>query len=255
MKMRNIEIICVLIRTILSPIKYAKFIHQYNIFKQESKKKNRFSLNWWRQYPFLFEATEETSFDHHYVYHPAWAARVIQKINPDCHVDISSTLQFCSMISAFLPVKFYDYRPANLSLSNLTSNHADLTELPFDDNSIQSLSCMHTIEHIGLGRYGDKIDPDGDLKAINELKRVLSNNGDLLFVVPIGTEAKILFNAQRIYSYEQISTYFSEFELVEFSLITDNPEIGDFIRNADPNLTKKCTNGCGCFWFKKIPAA
>ena len=52
---------------------------------------------------------------------------------------------------------------------------------------------MHVIEHIGLGRYGDEMDPDGDLKAIDELKRVLSRKGDLLFVVPVG-KPKIMYN-------------------------------------------------------------
>ena len=56
------------------------------------------------------------------------------------------------MVSAFIPVEFYDYRPAELSLSGLEFKHADLTHLPFADNSVESLSCMHVIEHIGLGR-------------------------------------------------------------------------------------------------------
>ncbi|NDC42314.1 MAG: DUF268 domain-containing protein, partial [Chitinophagia bacterium] len=56
--------------------------------------------------------------------------------------------------------------------------------LPFESDSIPSLSCMHTIEHVGLGRYGDQLDPQGDLKAIAELKRVVQPGGDLLFVTP-----------------------------------------------------------------------
>ena len=106
---------------------------------------------------------------------------------------------------------------------------------------------MHTIEHIGLGRYGDEIDPQGDIKAINELKRVLAQNGDLLFVTPVG-KPKIEFNAHRIYSYEQIKEYFSPLTIKEFSLI---PDSGGIIINADPALVKEQNYGCGCFWFKK----
>jgi len=113
-----------------------------------------------------------------------------------------------------------------LDLDNLISKQANLTSLPFENNSIESLSCMHTVEHIGLGRYGDKLDPNGDLKAIKELKRVLSVNGNLLFVVPIG-KPKIMFNAHRIYSYNQIINYFNELKLKEFSLVTDS---GKFIQ-------------------------
>ena len=98
---------------------------------------------------------------------------------------------------------------------------ADITKLNFEDNSINSLSCMHVVEHIGLGRYGDEIDPNGDIKAINELKRVTAKNGDLLFVVPVG-KPRVQFNAHRIYSYEMIIEYFNGFELIDYCLIPDN---------------------------------
>ena len=200
---------------------------------------------------YYFDATGDTPFDRHYIYHPAWAARILSKTKPEVHIDISSSLHFCSIVSAFIPVKFYDYRPAEIHLSNLTSDHADITSLPFEDNSVPSLSCMHTVEHIGLGRYGDPLDYDGDLKAIAELKRVLIYGGNLLFVVPVGIRAKIMFNAHRIYTYDQILSYFNDFELVNFSLITDNPKFEDFIEHADPKLTEQCDYGCGCFWFRK----
>ena len=106
---------------------------------------------------------------------------------------------------------------------------------------------MHTVEHIGLGRYGDELDPKGDLTAIAELKRVLASGGDLLFVTPVG-RPKIEFNGQRIYSYEMIVEYFAPFVLKEFSLI---PDAGGFIEGADPALVAQQAYGCGCFWFKK----
>jgi len=109
---------------------------------------------------------------------------------------------------------------------------------------------MHTIEHVGLGRYGDKIDPDGDIKAINELKRVLAIDGNLLFVVPIG-KPKLVFNAHRIYSYEQIMSYFSDLKLLNFTLIPDNAREIGLIDNATKEQTDAQKYGCGCFWFKK----
>mgnify|MGYP001560032320 CR=1 FL=1 len=229
---------------------YLLFLKDFSTFKKLSKKDARFSTLWKDRRPQLLDKTPFTNFDTHYIYHPAWAARIVRKINPEFHIDISSTLIFSSMLSAFIPVKFYDYRLANIKLSNLTSETVDLTCLPFKDNSIASLSCMHTIEHIGLGRYGDTINPNGDLKAINELKRVLAKDGNLLFVVPIG-KPKVQFNAHRIYSYAQIVDYFKNLELVEFSLIPDNAtEIG-IITNATQKQADEQNYGCGCFWFKK----
>ncbi len=236
-------------RTLKTSYFYVLYLKDFYVFKKKSDK--RFRLSFLDRFPQLHDKTLFTPFDTHYVYHPAWAARIVKKINPQFHVDISSTLHFCTILSAFIPVKFYDYRPAELHLSNLTNEKADLTKLFFNNNSIQSISCMHTIEHIGLGRYGDQIDPEGDLKAINELKRVTAIGGTLLFVIPITGIPTIMFNAHRIYSYEQIIKYFEGFELKKFSLVPNTYKGINFIENATKEDANKQTYGCGCFWFVK----
>ena len=211
----------------------------------------RFSPSW-SERGLVYEDTASTHFDTHYVYHPAWAARVLAKVRPKLHIDISSTLYFSTMVSAFVPTKFYDYRPAPLKeLPGLECDRADLTKLPFKDNTVESISCMHTIEHIGLGRYGDPIDPEADLKSIRELQRVTAMNGDIIFVVPIG-KSKLVFNAHRIYSYSQVMEYFKDFKLEEFFLIPDNAFEKGPIVNATEKDADAQNYGCGCFWFKKI---
>lgn len=230
------------------------FLETFHNFKEKAGKyTQRFKLEEEDIFPCLDDNTGTTGFDTHYIYHPAWAARVLQKTNPEFHVDISSTLHFCSIVSAFLPVKFYDFRPAELTLPDLSSESADLTALHFSDNSILSLSCMHTIEHIGLGRYGDPIDYDGDLKAANELKRVLAVGGNLLIVLPVG-KSRIMFNAHRIYGYSQVLEMFSELRLEEFSLVPDDALTTGIVFNATKVLSDKQNYGCGCFWFKKVNA-
>lgn len=130
----------------------------YIRFKRKDSKR-RFPLPLLASSPVLFENTPYTRFDTHYIYHTAWAARKVKEIDAAEHVDISSSLYFSSIVSAFVPVRFFDFRPAKLNLSNLISAPSDLTRLHFADNSIQSLSCMHTVEHVGLGRYGDPLNP------------------------------------------------------------------------------------------------
>jgi hypothetical protein len=225
-----------------------EFRNSYREFITDSvNKEQRFPLQWNERFPCLDDRKAETPFDSHYIYHPAWAARILAGTKPERHIDISSSLHFCTLVSAFIPVSFFDYRPARISLSGLSSGAADLLNLPFETGSVSSISCMHTVEHIGLGRYGDPIDYDGDLKAIRELKRVTKKEGDILFVTPVGKPV-IRFNAHRIYSYDQVIGYFEGCRLTEFSLVTDD---GKFIEKADPGLVKEQEYGCGCFWFKK----
>ncbi|RDC56225.1 DUF268 domain-containing protein [Pedobacter chinensis] len=223
-----------------------RFEEQFDLFKK-SDINQKLKVEKEDIYPCLHDNTETTGFDAHYIYHPAWAARIIREINPSKHIDISSTLHFCSILSAFIPTEFYDYRPAKLNLSNLVSGEADLTNLFFETSSIDTISCMHTVEHIGLGRYGDPIDPDGDIKAIDELIRVVKPGGSILFVTPVGNP-KIMFNAHRIYDPHMITNLFKNCELKQFSLVTDQNE---FIVNSDLADGLSQNYGCGCFWFIK----
>lgn len=228
-------------------LKKAQFSKNFQL-KRYQLENNRFSMDWENRYPCLNDITTNTGFDSHYLYHTAWAARILAQTMPESHTDISSCLRFVSLVSAFIPVDFYDYRPAPLNLAGLHSRRADLMNLPFADQSIRSLSCMHVIEHIGLERYGDPFDPEGDLKAIRELKRVLATGGNLLFVVPVGANAIIQYNAHRIYTFRQVLNYFPELKLVSFAYINDG---GSYIEEAKEADTIGQIYGCGCFFFNK----
>ncbi len=235
----------VLIKTPKKVWRFGEYLSEFKKFK--SLHKREMAVEFSDAYPCLSDKLSTTPFDQHYTYHPAWAARILAKTKPAEHIDISSILHFGTILSAFIPVKFFDYRPAHLNLKDYQSSFADLKKLPFASESVNSLSCMHTIEHIGLGRYGDELDPEGDIKGIEELKRVLADGGNLLFVTPVG-RSRVEFNAHRIYSFEQIVQYFSPLILNEFSLI---PDSGGIIENADPGLVAQQQYACGCFWFKK----
>jgi hypothetical protein len=213
----------------------------------DSSQDRRFRLAWPERMPVLNEDTSTTAFDAHYVYHTSWAARLLSRNPPPLHHDFGSDIRFATLVSAFVPIVFHDFRPLLVELSNLESRRADLLDMDLESNSVRSLSCMHVVEHIGLGRYGDRIDPQGDLKAISELKRILAVSGNLYFVVPLG-KPFLRFNAHRIYSFAMVREYFSEYALLDFSLVTDD---GRFVASADPGLADGQRYGCGCFWFKK----
>jgi hypothetical protein len=222
--------------------------HQFVTLAKASD--NRFDIKWSDRFPCLNEATTRSDYDRHYVLHTGWAARVLARTTPTLHVDISSSLYFVSIASAIVPFKFYDYRPAQLPLSGIETGAADLTCLPFADGEILSLSCMHVIEHVGLGRYGDKMDATGDLRSARELSRVLAAGGQLLMVVPVGRPS-LRFNAHRIYSYEQVLKMFPDLRLREFALIPDNTPEPELIVNAPQENVAQQNYACGCFWLEK----
>jgi len=199
-------------------------------------------------YPCLYEKTSTTAFDSHYFYQDIWAFRKIFESKCKLHVDVGSKISFIGLLSVITNVTFIDIRPLLVNLESLNSKKGSILSMPYNSNSIDSLSCLHVAEHIGLGRYGDSLDPMGTKKAAEELTRVLKPNGNLYFSLPIG-KPKLCFNAHRIHSTEQILSYFSSLHLIELSGVDDN---GNFIQNINKKILDSCEFGCGFFWFTKI---
>lgn len=233
---------------------FRKEFREFKHLNDQAKTPNRFRVNESDCYPCLDDRHKQHEIDRHYVNHTAWAARKLASLRPPHHVDISSYLYFSTIVSAFIPVTYYDYRPAVLELDNLTTAKADLTNLPFSSNSLSSLSCMHVVEHIGLGRYGDPLNPDGDLLAMSELQRCLAVGGHLLFVVPLGAP-RMCFNAHRVYSKQMIVDAMDQCELLELALIPDSTTDESLVYGPNEQLLAEQRYGCGCFLFRKHSAS
>jgi hypothetical protein len=185
----------------------------------------------------------------HYFFQDIWAAQKVYDKRPFEHVDVASRIDgFIAHIVPFTKVKYVDIRKMDSTIANLSFVEGSLISLPFEDNSIRSLSCLHVIEHIGLGRYGDPIDPEGYIKAAKELSRVLAPGGTLFLGTPVGKE-KVCYDAHRIFAVSTILEAFKELTLTEFSLIDDSGT--GIIHSAKFDLADKCEYGCGLFEFKK----
>lgn len=198
-------------------------------------------------YPILYEKSSGTPFDAHYFYEAVWAFKKIYATRPKEHIDIASKLILGGLLSVITKVTYVDFHPLKIGLENFTFKKGDILSLPFKKNSISSLSCLNTAEHIGLGRYGDKLDPFGTKKACKELAKVLAPKGNLFFSGPVGCE-RVCFNAHRVNSPKKIVEYFKDLKLVELSAIDDQ---NNFIENIAIETLENSSFANGLFWFTK----
>ena len=186
----------------------------------------------------------------HYFFQDLWAARKIFEVRPARHVDIGSSVEgFVSHLLVFMPqVEVVDVRPLKSSVPRLSFVRDDATLLSsFPDDSIDSISTLHAAEHFGLGRYGDRVDPEGHLKFMRSLVRVLKPGGRLYFAVPTGRE-RVEFNAHRVLAPNTILTGMAGLVLVSFSLVKDDQL---FYENASLEVAAKQEFGCGLYEFTK----
>lgn len=158
-----------------------------------------------------------------YFWQDLWAARLLYKEKPEVHFDIGSRLDgfIAHLLSFDIPVKMIDIRPFPAEIDGLETVVGDATTLhQFEDNSIGSLSALCSLEHFGLGRYGDPVNPEACFicfKAINEKVRP---GGHVYISVPVGRE-RVEFNAHRVFYAQTIADCFEEFRLVEFACAAD----------------------------------
>jgi hypothetical protein len=197
--------------------------------------------------PCLFDLDASTqSGGGQYFYQDVWALRHLAHARPAVHHDVGSRLDgFVAQATAICPVVYYDIRPPCFQLPDFTFVEGSILELPVGSGTLASVSCLHVAEHIGLGRYGDPLDPQGADKSLVELQRVLAPGGMLLFSTPIGRE-RIEFNAQRIWNPLHIVSYFAELELVDFSAVDD---AGEFRAATDPADFLDARYACGLYCF------
>ena len=182
------------------------------------------------------EKTKVTGVDYQYLYQQIWVFNEVLKNKPKNHHDISSTYQMSCYLASITNAVFLDLRPIKADIKNLKIEKGSIENLPYKDDSLESVSCLHVVEHIGLGRYGDELNVNGDKIACKELARVLRPGGKLYFSTPIGRE-RICYNAHRVFNPNTILRYFNDLDLINFSIVDDdgklrkNVEIKDFREN------------------------
>jgi SAM-dependent methyltransferase len=193
--------------------------------------------------PYLDDKTALTPLDPVYFLQDTWAARKIFELKPEHHHDVGSSAKTMGILSQYVPLTMVDIRPLPLELPGLRFVKGSILDLPFEDESIQSLSSLCVIEHIGLGRYGDPLDAHGSEKAAAELARVVRPGGTLLLSVPISASNTVYFNAHRAFTRDYLLHLFEGFELLE-----ERYQYGfELVTTCDPDRGF----GTGLFMFRK----
>jgi SAM-dependent methyltransferase len=207
-------------------------------------------------FPILHERNVESgTISGHYFHQDLLVAQRIFLNTPQRHVDIGSrTDGFVAHVAAYRPIEVFDIRPATSRIPNIKFVQADLMN-PNSDlrHYTDSISCLHAIEHFGLGRYGDPIDANGHLKGLANIYEVLKPGGKFYFSTPIGPQ-RIEFNAHRVFSVTYLLSLFGDkYQIDQFSYVND---AGDLISNqpliAEGIATSfNCQYGCGIFEMTK----
>lgn len=154
-----------------------------------------------------------------YFWQDLWAAKLVHKSGVRNHFEIGSRIDgfIAHLLAMGIEVSLIDIRPFPGEVEHLHTVVDDATSLSnIDDASIESMSALCSLEHFGLGRYGDPIDPEACFKCFNEIQRVMKKGGNLYISVPVGKE-RVEFNAHRVFYASTIIESFQDMELKEYS--------------------------------------
>ena len=136
-----------------------------------------------------------------YFWQDLYVARKIFDARPQRHIDIGSRVDgFVAHVASFREIEVFDIRPITATVPGIVFRKADLMQLDDSFNGCcDSLSCLHALEHFGLGRYGDPLDPLGHEIGMQNMAKLLSVGGVFYLSVPIGV-ACVQFNAHRVFN-------------------------------------------------------
>jgi SAM-dependent methyltransferase len=194
----------------------------------------------------------------HYFHQDLLVARRIHARAPQAHVDIGSRIDgFVAHVASYRPIEVLDIRALTANIPNVSFKQCDITApLPAGlMNSCDSLSCLHALEHFGLGRYGDPINPDGHLVALTNLAAIVKPGGWFYLSVPIGPQ-RIEFNAHRVFAVPHLLELLSsQFDVQAISYVDDRGDLHEHAGFRDDHVKDSfgCRYGCGILEMIRRP--
>ena len=228
-----------------------RFLREYRKIRRQARQSET-DFPFGKTYPCLTDRGQESGIlAEHYFYQDLYVARKVFQNNPVRHVDIGSRIDgFVAHVASFREIEVLDVRDLHLNLPGIRFTRADLSVKEFSlTDYCDSLSCLHALEHFGLGRYGDPMDYNGHLIGWENMFRMLKKGGKFYFSVPIGSQ-RIEFNAHRIFSIAYLLGLLEKrYDIESFAYINDARK---FISDAaldEASIRENfgCRYGCGIF--------
>ena len=256
-KLKNSSILKFLLRTIsfigidISKLISLKNIPRY-IFDIIEWKKQSGKINF--LFPIINEFNDQSgTAKGHYFHQDLLVAQYIYANNPKKHIDVGSRVDgFVAHVASFREIEIYDVRELKSDHPNIIFKQHDF----MNKNNVKqtdSVSCLHTLEHFGLGRYNDPINVKGFEIGLENLINLVEKNGLLYISFPVGKQDEIHFNAHRVFHPKSILNFEivkKRLELINFDCIDDK---GDLHKSVSLDYASEKYNfGCGIYTFRKL---
>ena len=211
---------------------------------------------WGENYPIFDDLGRTAGLGGHYLYQDVLVAREIYARKPRRHVDLGSSVHgFVSAVASFRDIEVIDVRPMHVDLPGLTFWQLDaVRSSPELLECTDSISCLHALEHFGLGRYGDEVNFDGWRKGLDFLTRMLQSGGVLYLSVPAGQVQRIEFNAHRVFSIPYLMRVLQpQYEIERLWFVTDDGQLLSDVNWESPEAAETfCAHyGCAIWLLRK----
>ncbi len=182
--------------------KWVKFFRQYREFKEQGD--GSFPLGKW--YPRLDDIGKECGeVRGTYPIGDLYVAQKIFEAKPVNHLDIGSRIDgFVFHVASFREISVMDIRNMPFKIKNINFINHDITDDIISSGEWHSISCLHSLEHYGMGRYGDKVNFSGYLEALNNIFFMLKWGGTFYLAIPVGKQ-RIDWNAYRVFDFGRIT--------------------------------------------------
>jgi hypothetical protein len=153
------------------------------------------------KHPYLFDRYQGAGSLGEYFFQDLYVARQVIELNPRRHIDVGSRIDgFAAHLACVREVEVLDIRPSPAAVDGISFWQVDISRLGPEWHGVADCaSCLHALEHFGLGRYGDDLDPDGWIAGLAGLQAILAEGGILWLSVPVGME-RVEFNAHRVFN-------------------------------------------------------